>query len=117
MKDAKYIIIFILLALCIILSFFTFKKVEGIIDSVRIEILIDSLNLENEKLLGEINLRTIENINYSKLNDSLISVNNSLQKLKVPIIKIIVKYENFKSPSYVASSDTMRSILTENNIK
>lgn len=117
MKDYKLIIIFILLVFCIMLSFFAFKKVETIIDTARIQIQIDSLNNSNKKLLDEIELRTLENVKYSIQNDSLIAKNDSLQKAKRPIIKIIGKYENFKSSSYIASRDTMRSIFTENNIK
>jgi hypothetical protein len=117
MRDSKTIIIFILSILCVMLSFFAFKKIETIIDTARIEIIIDSLNTVNKRLLDDIELRNIENKKYSRTNDSLVVKNDSLQKLKSKNKDKIGMYENFKSPNYIASADTMRSIFTENNIE
>ena len=92
------------------------KKENDVIDRVLIKTRIQSIENENKLLLKDNENRLSENRNLLLKIDTLKKINDSLFKVKKPIIKIINKYENYKSLNHHASADTMRSILSENNI-
>lgn len=92
------------------------KKENDVIDRVLIKTRIDSIENENKLLLKDNESRLSENRNLLLKIDTLKQLNDSLFKVKRPIIKVINKYENYKSLNHHASADTMRSILSENNI-
>lgn len=92
------------------------KKENDVIDRVLIKTRIESIENENKLLLKDNESRLSDNRNLLLKIDTLKQLNDSLFKVKRPIIKIINKYENYKSLNHHASADTMRSILSENNI-
>jgi len=111
----KFLILF-LFACCIFLGLIALKKEHDVIDKVLIKEQIDSLKKENKSFLDSINQAKVRNTNLLCRIDTLRKLNDSLFKIKTPIIKQIKIYESFKSLNHHASADTMRSILSENNI-
>ena len=103
--------------ICIIMAYILNKTDLSNLNDTYIQKRFDSLKSENKVYLNEINLRDLQVIVFKNKIDSLNTKNDSLLKAKKPIIYTIGKYENFKSPNYTASSDTMYSIFAENNIK
>ena len=118
MKLSKDIIWFIIIfVLSNFLTYTLSKKEVPIINENYLKYRLDSLKKENSFILNNINLRNKDIIRYKIKIDSLFVINDSLRKTKKIVIVEINKYENFKSPNYIASADTMRNIFTENNIK
>jgi hypothetical protein len=118
MKINKDIIwLSLILILSVILVYNSIKPNLSNLNDVYIKKRFDSLKSENKTYLNMINLRDLQVTVFKIKIDSLNKKNDSLQKAKKPIIYTIGKYENFKSPNYIASADTMHSIFTENNIK
>jgi hypothetical protein len=111
------IFIIVLCVLCVVFGYILNNSDKNVIDDTNIQYRIDSLKKENEAYLNAIIVRNSQNFELSSKIDKLVQKNDSLEKAKKPIIYIIGKYENFKSPNYNASADTMRFIFTENNIK
>ena len=109
-------LILVLLVVCIFLGLIAMKKENDVIDRVLIKTRIESIENENKLLLKDNESRLSDNRNLLLKIDTLKQLNDSLFKVKRPIIKIINKYENYKSLNHHASADTMRSILSENNI-
>ena len=116
MITKEQFLILVLFIICIFLGLIAMKKENDVIDRVLIKTRIDSLESENKLLISDNNNRLSENKNLLLKIDTLKKLNDSLFKVKKPIIKVINKYENYKSLNHHASADTMRSILSENNI-
>jgi thioredoxin-related protein len=116
MITKEQFLILVLFIVCIFLGLIAMKKENDVIDRVLIKTRIDSIESENKLLLQDNENRLCENRNLLLKIDTLKQLNDSLFKVKRPIIKIINKYENYKSLNHHASADTMRSILSENNI-
>jgi hypothetical protein len=118
MKLSKDIIWFIIIL--ILSNFLTFtlsRRNVPIINENYFKERVESLKKENSFFTKSIAIRNKDIIKYKIKIDSLYIANDSLRKIKKTVIIEINKYENFKSPNYIASADTMQSIFTENNIK
>lgn len=115
--DKKTILIVTLSILVIVFGYFTFKSNAVLGDWHLSERKVDSLSVVNKKLQQVIYDRDANSVKIILVIDSLKKANDLLERKKIPIIKIISKYENYKSSNHNASADTMRSIFSESGIK
>jgi len=112
----KYTILFSFLCVIIglAINFYSSKKVINL-DS-NYDRKIDSLYFENKLLKDSINKRELFIISLYKLNDSLTIKNDNLELFRKNTLSKIKKYENYTSPNYKSSIDTMQAIFSEAGI-
>ncbi len=115
MKVTKeQIIIIVLGILCLIFGFIAFHRENNAISSEILKEQIETLNKQNDSLLSAVGSRDLKNVVLKKEIDSLMFLNDSLSKKKSTNNDKIKIYENFKSPNFKSSADSMRKLLSEN---